>query len=803
MQIFDTRQTYLDSEGKPCRNGRLSFFLYNTVTPTTVYAFPNYTGAVGETERLSASGWSDSVLYSPVSLTVHLEKYIGVNQYGQDVFQFVKSFDILSTESGGSNGSNIVYVDTIAELKAIVPTEGMIVEVGGYYTRGDCPSRLFQYETTSIAAENLGTVFESSQTPTGRWIYNPEVVLASYFGVLQADNLQVNAGLTNASAYCNTVKRPLVITPGNYMLTGGSNITLFADLKTESGVYFHSAGATSIVTLFGLNLDITDTFAGGGVSLVITNGANSTIPSVAFGSTTDLTGSTGSFGLRLTRDETFEFYSLKTFRELDLGSSVFTLEFLGTASKSLIVNKITGNGQMVLTNPNCGITIKDTLRSSNISVSQVNDTRAMVKLTADLYIIDRPYDAYDPAYTTGYEGIAVNHRQVNICSTFKTNHIFFFKNITCQGGTIQSPIRYNNDSAVDVQWFSPVANLLVSYAYSPEVSKVDLGKRNMGYNDCVKKDLNGNYMDVEIHNGLNIRRIEATGKTVRVYNTVIVSDLSGETQYVIDAANIIAQDCTLSRLPNTILLPHTAKKMLTNCTLKQLGGGVSPTTIRLYNDDQLVRCVQDGLINVEIVPTTAGINNIKVADCVFNRFNFRASVGTSIDANVRNVRVTGCTLNNDFEVSNGPTYRWNPVSSQHRNIVIKDNNLSSGTVCVSTEGLGRFTATQESGSNYNIANVPVFSLNGIYTIPGVSGNLQELEGCQVTSYHFPTVLPTIGFGVTLVTMIPRFDGSTLYKWATAVASGARKMPMTVFFGNDAISGTPGSFNCDVCWKVYK
>lgn len=287
MQIIDTRQTYFDDAGKPLSGGRLRFFAFGTTTPVAVYADNDYVTSLGTVVALTSAGWTSTGIYAQQSVTCHVDRYLGLDEYGVETYEQIKVYDYLTAASSGG-GSDSAIVDTIADLREVVPTDGLAVTVKGYYDKLDCFPRTYIWDANSTAVENLGTVFESSIEPNGRWILGIEgpYVDCRIFGVMSG--LQTtNSAFAQFISYCATYKRVAYFPTGNYYLLSGGSITATCAIKADKSVRIFSNNGTYTLTVTNPNFDITDTFAGTNLIVILNgNGWQDTIVPITTWNTT-------------------------------------------------------------------------------------------------------------------------------------------------------------------------------------------------------------------------------------------------------------------------------------------------------------------------------------------------------------------------------------------------------------------------------------------------------------------------------------------------------------------------------------
>lgn len=125
----------------------------------------------------------------------------------------------------------IPKVDSVAELIAFPPsTNGVMVL--GYYSKGDCPSRIFYYDSADSSTDtNRGTVFASSDSK--RWKWTPEGWLdVRCFGA-KGDGL-------DASATVNTAAIQAALDTRNY---GVEVYVPFGDFRINDSIIIGTSAA--------------------------------------------------------------------------------------------------------------------------------------------------------------------------------------------------------------------------------------------------------------------------------------------------------------------------------------------------------------------------------------------------------------------------------------------------------------------------------------------------------------------------------------------------------------------------------
>lgn len=128
------------------------------------------------------------------------------------------------------NNNSIEITNTINDLLTnVVPVNNKIVYVKGYYTEGDGGEGMFIFNSASNLSNNLGTIFKSNLSSTGRWIRQYSgYINVSYFGV-KRDWLP--SGFSNSDRIQNAIDYSTIVSTYNNL---SSDKTIFF----PNGEYF-------------------------------------------------------------------------------------------------------------------------------------------------------------------------------------------------------------------------------------------------------------------------------------------------------------------------------------------------------------------------------------------------------------------------------------------------------------------------------------------------------------------------------------------------------------------------------------
>ena len=287
MLIIDTKTTYFDDYGIPLSGGRLRFYAFGTTTPVFVYADSDYITTLGAAVSLTASGWTATQVYTNQSVNVHVDKFLGLDEYGAESYEQIKVYDVLVSASG-STGADSAIVDTIADLRNVTPASKAAVSVKGYFSVGDAFIRNYIWDENSIATDNLGTVIESNVEPNGRWLLSVEgpYVDCRIFGVIAGgDPTTSNSALHGLIAYCTNYKRTAYFPSGAYYLTSGGSLTVGCAIKADKDLKIYSNNGEYTLRITNPEFGVVNTFAGTGLKLKLDgseNWANTIIPMTAW-----------------------------------------------------------------------------------------------------------------------------------------------------------------------------------------------------------------------------------------------------------------------------------------------------------------------------------------------------------------------------------------------------------------------------------------------------------------------------------------------------------------------------------------
>lgn len=172
---------FFDDAGAPLSAGRVKIYAKGSDTLLPIYE-DNGDGFVpAQNPVITANDGRIPTVFWPAALVdVVVEKSNGDGTY-TELDSFVAGLDMTSVEA-------VQGVGSITELRSIMPSENMVVQVNGYYTAGDSPTRKYLWVAGAANMENGGYVIRSNRDYNGgRWVMlwdDPEFLPVSLYGVM-------------------------------------------------------------------------------------------------------------------------------------------------------------------------------------------------------------------------------------------------------------------------------------------------------------------------------------------------------------------------------------------------------------------------------------------------------------------------------------------------------------------------------------------------------------------------------------------------------------------------------------------
>lgn len=220
--------------------GVLEFYNGDTDVLDTIYYDRSLTIPASNPLSIDANGYH---------LQVWGNKYYKIKQYSRldgttgifpDDFVYVREwFEDLSDLN--TIRSSILFVDTMAQLKSLVPINGDKIILLGYYSIGDARVRTLVFDSTSTDTPNDGNRVRPNGYGTGLWIEDSSTFVdARDFGCIHP-TLTTNSNIAQAVSYCSSENIELKFPAGVYNVSGGS-ISFDCPVSVDSGAFFNVVG---------------------------------------------------------------------------------------------------------------------------------------------------------------------------------------------------------------------------------------------------------------------------------------------------------------------------------------------------------------------------------------------------------------------------------------------------------------------------------------------------------------------------------------------------------------------------------
>lgn len=755
--IIDSKQTYFDAEGNRLAGGRLRFYLWGTTTPATVYANPEHSIPVEGSVALTSAGWTPYELHSDEDLDVRSDKFLGLDEYGLEIYQEVKSFRYIPVGvSSTDSTASMAVVESIADLRGLSPTFDSAM-VLGYYIKGDCPTRVFNIQTSSLV-ENGGTIINSTVDESYRWLWTPDSdeVDNRTFGVIADSATTVNSQLGNYLNYCDLNKKIARFVAGTYNLTNGS-LTSGASVSANQGVSIRrsvSLTGTYTLTLTNPKFSVATTFAGEGLKLVLNGNGwqNTIVPMTAWNSTTKgYADGNAYFNLKLNNGlAVYAWDNQATYRDVILDEGI---NYINTESYAFTAYELRGAGRLNY----AGST---TAHFSKIRTSLLNNhAEDQMERTYETIILDSAVTL--SSFSTSAHIYAEGAGAITTAGS-----------VVCTGGISGSKKFFISgaygincgDFPLDAENWASGEGLVASFNLS-NTAFLDM----KGYTTTGIVSKGG-----RIKNGV-IRHITNQATWVDLENMTVNGD--------VESASITAKNCTFTYSSGNIF-PNLTSSNISNCSITT-GAAINVTNavwteVGVTGD---LKCVGGNARWKDVSCTnTLFIPN---SDKVFGNFSWVGGSVTAISFDASQMANTGeavcfntrvqnlVYLTGNISSVNGSTKKW--ARNGHYNVAIGDNEGASTRRTYGTCDTTVATAYHAEGF-LNTSRVFYFNKTGTDSV--TSG---RLIACS-----------------SLVAARPWFGGANLY-------SGETGGP---FQGSIIRFGSKGSYPgvgdaCSMTFEVYK
>lgn len=243
----DVWQVILDDNARPLI-GKIEFCEPNTTTLKEIY---DDTEQVTENPMYVNKRTTHQILLGEGDYTVRYYRFIGKGNMESDNnegswFNY-KTELVKGNVSSSGTGSNAM-VNTIAELKNVVPSDGDVISVVGYNDKFDCPRRDYVWVANSMAEDDGGYHIKSSKTTTGVWELKVpgSYIDVRWFGDIPDSTYNPSSGSQKSSIgqraaaadVANLLGKDLYFPRGYYIFDGTNTINVSKDIICDNGVKF-------------------------------------------------------------------------------------------------------------------------------------------------------------------------------------------------------------------------------------------------------------------------------------------------------------------------------------------------------------------------------------------------------------------------------------------------------------------------------------------------------------------------------------------------------------------------------------
>lgn len=250
--FFDSWNVIFDSHNKPLL-GKLEFYEVETTSLKTIYDVdgnellnPIYVNGRPDTQIMLGEG----------DYSVKFFEYIGHGDMRNDEeysnWHDYKTIILRDDSTSADVMLDVNSVVTINDLKNLKNMQdGDVVQVIGYFTKEDCPARLYVWHSENGRDDDGGVIIKSNETTVGYWEMK---IPGSYIDVRWYGDIPSNfasasssnlSQRTKAAAAANYYKKDLYFPSygkgnalGFYMFSGSNTVAVTKDIICDNGVRF-------------------------------------------------------------------------------------------------------------------------------------------------------------------------------------------------------------------------------------------------------------------------------------------------------------------------------------------------------------------------------------------------------------------------------------------------------------------------------------------------------------------------------------------------------------------------------------
>lgn len=242
-RFVEPHPQFLDANGDPLSSGTLTYYeAGGTSTLQEIYTDKELSVEESNPLTLDAGGYlPNSLFLQQLSYNVVAKNSLGAEQWSEDDVSNILQVDI----------TGVPDADTYAELTSLAKsslTDLIVYQVNGRTTKGDIEPVSFQWNAASSTTENGGTILESDEGGTGRWLmvfFGP--VNVKWFNAKGDNSTDDTAAIQAALDTLLDVFIPV----GTYLY---DNLTSSADNQKFTGEGWDSIVSQNIATGSGLTV---------------------------------------------------------------------------------------------------------------------------------------------------------------------------------------------------------------------------------------------------------------------------------------------------------------------------------------------------------------------------------------------------------------------------------------------------------------------------------------------------------------------------------------------------------------------
>lgn len=214
--IINQNERFLDIDEEPLVNGKVEVLDPVSNNPLTIWSYSDDEYSVMTNPvRLDVEGRTPHTVFCDRIAYIRVYKYLGLDEYNQPMFEFVRDYYAGENE----NTESREYVIGMTAMKNLDPSVNSSVNVLGYYQLGDCGLRTYVWDPNSTLDADNGYVVTSNVEASGRWIlqFDGPYIPSTYYGVDPQHISNAPALLTYAEQISNKKTAPgIYFVPGHY-----------------------------------------------------------------------------------------------------------------------------------------------------------------------------------------------------------------------------------------------------------------------------------------------------------------------------------------------------------------------------------------------------------------------------------------------------------------------------------------------------------------------------------------------------------------------------------------------------------